>query len=434
VEVLHTHLTGALCASVFQEVRDAERQRLWTLEHLAGFWTAVVLRAPPSLSHALAEAAGGTGAYPRVPASPQAFFARCQGLDWTFFAALFTAFRERAVAAEPPRFASADAAVLDRFAGAYVLDGSKLDAVARRLKLLWDDRRVPLPGAIVACYDLRRGVLAGLAFNPKAANAELADATALLPGLPAGALVLGDRLYGVPKFFAALEAQQCFGVCRRTRVVQFTKTRRLSRRRVDGGVREDWAVVAGVTAAGGPRRLRWICWQRGKTRRDVFTNVLDPARLSAAEALALYPQRWTVERLFYDLKEVLNLHRFYAANVNAIGMQVFAAAIVHTAMRLAQGRIAAGAGLAPEALSVPKLFPKVAAASQALTTAELVFAATRQANPHVDLVKPDWHLLPFATTSLDAIRVQRRGPDRRRRRYCVARRKWRSLPRVRRPR
>jgi hypothetical protein len=428
VEVLHEHLTAALCTEVFQGVRGKERQRLWTLERLAEFWIAVILRAPPSLSHALAEAVGGTSAYPAVAATPQAFFARSQHLRWEFFADLFAAFRARAVAAEPPRFAAAHRKVLDRFAGVHAVDGSKLDAVARRLKLLWDDRRVPLPGSLVAFYDLRRGTLDQLAFNPKAHCAELHDAIAGLDALPAGALVLGDRLYGVPALFAALSARGLWGVTRRNRVPKLHKIRRLSRVRHAGGVLEDWEVLAGTGQSVAPQPLRWIRWKKGRKTREVVTNLLDPARLSAAEALALYPLRWKVERLFFDLKEVLNLHRFYAANANAVGMQVYAAAIVYTAMRVAQGRIAAEVGVEPEALSVPKLFPKIAAASNALTTAELMFEATRRLNRHVRLLKPDWRKLPFATTSLDSVRVQPRNPKRRRRRYCAARRHSRSLP------
>jgi hypothetical protein len=34
----------------------------------------------------------------------------------------------------------------------------------------------------------------------------------------------------------------------------------------------------------------------------VLTNVLAPTRLSAEEALDLYPYRWSVERMFFDLK------------------------------------------------------------------------------------------------------------------------------------
>ena len=35
-------------------------------------------------------------------------------------------------------------------------------------------------------------------------------------------------------------------------------------------------------------------------------DVLAPVRLSVEEALDLYPYRWSVERMFFDLKEVLN--------------------------------------------------------------------------------------------------------------------------------
>ncbi len=38
-----------------------------------------------------------------------------------------------------------------------------------------------------------------------------------------------------------------------------------------------------------------------------------------------------MERLFFDLKEVLNLHRFYTSSPNGVAMQVYAAALVHTA-------------------------------------------------------------------------------------------------------
>jgi hypothetical protein len=31
--------------------------------------------------------------------------------------------------------------------------------------------------------------------------------------------------------------------------------------------------------------------------------------VGAAEALALYPYRWRIERMYFDLKEVLNLNR-----------------------------------------------------------------------------------------------------------------------------
>ena len=53
--------------------------------------------------------------------------------------------------------------------------------------------------------------------------------------------------------------------------------------------------------------------------------------------------------LVFDLKEVLNLHRFYTGSPNGAAMQVYAAALVHTAFRVAQGHIAQASGTQPEA-------------------------------------------------------------------------------------
>jgi hypothetical protein len=90
-----------------------------------------------------------------------------------------------------------------------------LDAVAKRLKLLWDVRARVLPGCLTAFYDLYRGIVRHLAFNADAAAAELPRVTAALDQVPTGTLLLGDRLYGVGAFFAALSARGLFGLCRR---------------------------------------------------------------------------------------------------------------------------------------------------------------------------------------------------------------------------
>ncbi len=103
--------------------------------------------------------------------------------------------------------------------------------------------------------------------------------------------------------------------------------------------------------------VEYIRWRRGRTRYERLTSVLDPTRLAATKALDLYPYRWRIERMVVDLKEVLNLNRVYAANPNAVAMQVYAAAIVYNAMWVAQGEVAEAAGLAPEAISPATLYP-----------------------------------------------------------------------------
>ena len=70
---------------------------------------------------------------------------------------------------------------------------------------------------------------------------------------------------------------------------------------------------------------------------------------------------------------LLHLHRFYTTSPNGVAMQVYAAALVHTAFRVAQGHIAQAVGIAPEEMSPAKFFPRLAMASSGLTWSELAF-------------------------------------------------------------
>jgi len=432
LELLRTHITAALCQTVFATVRIAERQRRWTLQALVEFWLAVILRAPRALSQALYETLEGSEPlFPRVEATPEAFFQRCETLRPAFFAEIFTRFTAGLLTATPARYAQDLAELQARFAGVVVVDGSRLAAIAHRLKLLWAERAVVLPGCLLAVYDLGHGLCRTLAFCADAAAGELARAQAALAFLPRDMLVLADRLYGNGVWFAALAAQGCWGLVRRNRRLGLRKVRRLTRRQIQGGRLTDWIVEAGGSRTTPPHRLRYIRWQRGATVRAVLTNVLDPARLSAPEALALYPRRWTIERLFFDLKEVLNLNRVYPGNPNAIAMQVYAASCVYNALRVAQADVAEAAGIAPEAISPTKFFPKMAAACHCAALFELWFLNMQAANRGRRLRKPPLQQRRFARILLDAILVEPRTRPRRKRRYCKARRKWKSLSHVR---
>jgi hypothetical protein len=431
LELLRTHITAALCQTVFATVRITERQRRWTLQALVEFWLAVILRAPRALSQALYETLEGSEPlFPLVQATPEAFFQRCQTLRPAFFAEVFTRFSTRLLAATPPRYAQEFAPLQARFAAVVIVDGSRLAAVAHRLKLLWAERAVVLPGCLLAVYDLGRGLCRTLAFDPDAAAGELPRAQAAVLTLPRDTLVLADRLYGNGVWFAALAAQGCWGLVRRNRRLGLRKLRRLSRRPAQGGRLTDWVVEAGGSRDTPVQVLRYIRWQRGATVRAVLTNVLDPTRLAAAEALALYPRRWTIERLFFDVKEVLNLHRVYAANPNAVAMQVYAAGCVYNAMRVAQADVAEAAGIAPEAISPAKFFPKMAAACHAAALFELWFLEAQRANPGRRLRKPPVQQRRVARVPLAAILVEPRKGPRRKRRFCAARKHWKSLAHV----
>lgn len=430
LDVLHAHLDRSLCDSAWSKVRVHERQSKWSLDLLVQFWVAVTLSPPPSLRQALAQAQGiPESLYPAPEATPEAFFARSQSLRWEFFEEVFRGFHARATEGLEGGFAAELAPIAKRFTGLVAVDGSGLDAVARRLKVLWGKPEVPLPGSLLALYDIRRGVLAHLDFDVRADAAEFPRATALLSRLPAGTLVVGDRLYGVPKFFAALAEHGLFGITRRFGPVLLGERRLVSSQVTPQGTVEDYDVLAGT-----PQRtrqpLRYIrLVRRGKVVLELFTNVLDRQTLSAQEALLLYRHRWPIERLFSDLKEVLNLDRFHGANTNAAGMQVFATAMVHTAMRLTQARIAQQVKLAPEDISTKKLFPKVATLSAHLAGARQALEEVRALNPGRNLKMPTLRSLPFASIPLSSILVEKGREKRRPPRPPKPRGEWRSLPR-----
>lgn len=430
VEFLHEYLSEALCDEVFQDLRTTERERRWSLYALARFWLDVVLEAPPSLSQLLERTRGGdpAGFLPQVAASSEAFFQRCKNLPSGFFMALYSRFIGNVKAKAPKRYCQELAYLRKNFSDVFAIDGSRLDKIAHRLKILHDEKAAILPGCLLAVYDLFRGIATQLWFEPDAGAAEFTRALLAIDCLPAQSLLLGDRLYCSVALFGALKANGAFGLFRRNKTVSIKKVRRLSRQRLDIGLLEDWIVQAG--RKGTEIELRLVVLKSNGRTYEALTNVLDPSRLSPEDVTRLYPQRWKIERLFYDLKVVLNLKKLYAANPNAVAMQVFAAAMVHAAFRIAQADIARQHNLRPEDLSPQKLFPLLALTSIRLLEAEFYFEATQAANPRVKLRKPSWKKLPGSVVSLRHLLKQRRSGERRQREYHKDRAKWKSITKV----
>jgi hypothetical protein len=434
LELLKEHITEALCGAAFKAVRTTERQRRWSLMALVQFWTAVILRAPPSLSHALCEMREGREPLaPAVQASDEAFFERCRDLSWKFFREVFCRLIEGLAGCAKPRFCAPLVGLRERFEDVLLIDGSRVAAIAHKLKILWDVRAVVLPGCLLGVYDLFRGIPRILEFTVDAAAGELTRAKEALARIKPDTLIVGDRLYAMGAFFQELKARGLWGLFRRNQRMGLRRLGKkpLRKTRWNKGRVEEWLVDAGSGASAPVQRLRLIRWKSGRTVRELLTNVLDSDRLTAEAAMALYPCRWQIERMFYDLKEVLNLNRVYAANPNAVGMQVYAAALVYVTLRVAQGEIAEQADIAPEEISPQKFFPKMAAACHAFTFAEYGVDEMMRLNPGKALKRPRWKGRRFTTISLDEILVNKRQGTRRRRKYCKARRQWKSITRVR---
>lgn len=432
VSLLNKHLTEALCRQVFESVRTTEREREWSLFALGRFWTAVAIQAPSSLGQALDQGrAGGNGLLPEVTASDGGSFQRYKTLNWKFFHALYYAFTQRLVGEAQPVFAGPVSGLRTRFPHIFLIDGSRLDPIAHKLKILRNLAAAVLPGCMTVIYDLFNGVTRQVLFDPDAAAPELLRAVPTLSSLPKGSLMVGDRLYASIQFFWELSKRELWGVFRLNGTLKVERQHLIGRKQGGGRtVVEEWLVSVGSGQTAPVITLRLISFRQGNLKRDLLTNVLDPQMLTAEEALSLYPLRWQIERVFFDLKLVLKLDRFYTANPNGVAMQLYATAMVYNAFRIAQGRIAQQHGIAPEDISPAKLFPKLAEASSNLAGAEQMLLGIQRVNPGVELRAPNPTDLPLGRTTLQAILVKKRNAHRRRKYFVRGRKLWKSLAHV----
>ena len=150
VEFLHEHLTEALCNEVYRDLRTTERERKWCLYALARFWIAVIITAPRALSELLARSRAGdtTGLLPHVAASSEAFFQKCKKFSAAFFMALYARFVASVETKAPKRYCQELAYLLEKFSDVFAIDGSRLDKIVHRLKILRAEKAAILPGSL----------------------------------------------------------------------------------------------------------------------------------------------------------------------------------------------------------------------------------------------------------------------------------------------
>lgn len=436
LELLSRHLTPALCQTVFRDVRENERERKWSLEAIARFWTAMIIQHPPSLTHGIAQTrksgAGRDTLWPRVHAEVNAFFEKCWALRPHFFRGLHEGFTQSLLQDAPEAYARWMMPLREHFPQVVVVDGSRLDVVAHRLKLLWPVRSPVIPGCLTVFYDVFRGVSRRVAFYPDANESEIARAQGELDWIARGSLVLGDRLYSVLQYFHVLIGMGLHGLFRRNRKLKIKRLRVLSSKQGSRCFLEDALVEVGCGVSWGEQKLTLrLIRYRGQGRSlDLLTSVMEPQKLSPEQAVELYGLRWTVERMFLDLKKTLKMHGLYAAHPNLVAQQVYATAMVYNAFRVAQAHIAARTKILPEQLSSAKLFPILAQSSNDWAVSRRTMIAVHETNPGVRISEPDWGKMPFASIEMRNILLQRRDPHRRRRRHCASRAQYKSYAQV----
>lgn len=209
--------------------------------------------------------------------------------------------------------------------------------------------------------------------NPLAAgigrrgDSEWALAQRLLAQLPARALLLGDRLYGVAAFVGpARTACARVGSHFLLRASRATKPR-VGRRLADGsrlvqiarrarhrpGQILEWLEV---------REIRVRVGRRGHRSHEVrlWTSLLDPETAPALELAQVYTQRWEHELYFREIKRQLRKTDVLQSHTVETGAQEIAALVLASAVLAAERQRAAG-GHPALRISFPKLLDVVQA-------------------------------------------------------------------------
>jgi hypothetical protein len=121
----------------------------------------------------------------------------------------------------------------------------------------------------------------------------------------------------------------------------------------------------------------------------------------------------------------LNLQHFYAANPNAIAMQLYTAGIVHTALRITQARLSQELEINPDHLSTDRLFMRLASGSEYLVSHILTLMEVDRLNPGLVYNRPT----PDAklTVPLRHILKSRASPNRSVQRRVTKSGNWKSL-------
>jgi hypothetical protein len=195
--------------------------------------------------------------------------------------------------------------------------------------------------------------------NPLAAaiarqgESELALARRVLAQLPKGAVLLADRLYGVPAVMI-----EVWAACRRVgshfvfRVPRNIKARVIKKlpdgsRRVRLNVREKrraWHIEGGLEI----REIRVLVGRKGFRRQELrlCTSLLDHRIAPARELAELYATRWEHELYFREAKRVLRQTDVLQSHTVETGAQEIAAIILAMAL-LARERMRAAKGQVP---------------------------------------------------------------------------------------
>jgi hypothetical protein len=212
---------------------------------------------------------------------------------------------------------------MEQYNGVYVVDGSTLDALIRKIGLLKDLPTNPLAGRMTALLNLGSLLPAQIWYEEDPHAHDQRFWPQILAALPTGALLIFDMGYINFSIFAELTLQNKRLITRAKKNLAYEMAYSI----VDNSNVHDRVIWVGKDDERQQLRLIEVLY-RGKWYR-YLTNELDPKRLPTAYVVALYWRRWRIEDAYSIVKRLLGLAYFWCGAQNAVQLQVWATVSVH---------------------------------------------------------------------------------------------------------
>lgn len=239
------------------------------------------------------------------------------------------------------------------FDAIWIVDGSTLEALFRKLKALEDAPIGQLAGKMCAVIDLATHYPVDIWFSEQARAFDTNFTSNILKLIKPRTLLLLDRGFYDFRFFADLIAKECHFITRPKSNAKIEVVRWLS----DTDEVKDMLVRWGTGQNDTPILMVRLVKVRFESQwHSYITSVLEPEILPPYVVADLYRRRWRIEEAFNILKRVLNLSYLWTGSVNGIKLQLWATWLFYAVLLDLGDAVADALRLPMERISLEMLF------------------------------------------------------------------------------
>ena len=250
----------------------------------------------------------------------------------------------------------------EHFSAIWIVDGSTLEALFRKLKALEDVPIGQLAGKMCAVIDLATHYPVDIWFSEQARAFDTNFIPNILQQIEPRTLLLLDRGFYDFQFFADLIAQESHFITRPKSNTKVEVVRWLS----STDTVKDMLVHLGTGQNGTPiLTVRVVQVRFERQWYSYVTSVLEPEILPPFVVADLYRRRWRIEDAFNILKRVLNLGYLWTGSVNGIKLQLWATWLFYAVLLDLGDAVADALKVPMERISLEMLFRGIYHFSQA---------------------------------------------------------------------